>query len=72
MRKCFACAEEIQDAARVCKHCGRNTDGSVTPVTAPQILVTRPQTSPVTWGCTVLAMFLGLFVLLTIFPAFCH
>jgi len=24
MRRCQFCAEEIQDAAIVCKHCGRN------------------------------------------------
>jgi hypothetical protein len=36
MKKCAFCAEDIQDAAVVCKHCGRDTASGavrVTPVT---------------------------------------
>lgn len=56
MKKCPFCAEEIQDAAIVCKHCGRDLKATtVAPGPAP----TPKKTSPAAWGCLTLIVLLG-------------
>lgn len=62
MKTCPYCAEEIQDAAAVCKHCGRDLKTGATQV---QLVAPKKRTSPLAWGClglillTVLMMIVG-------------
>ena len=59
MKKCPACAEEIQDDATVCKHCGRDFN-------AQQALEARQAQGRKIWlGCAVVLLlgFVGCFVL---------
>jgi hypothetical protein len=55
MKKCPFCAEEIQDAALVCKHCGRDLKGGASQV---QIVAAKKSTSPAAWGCLTLLLLL--------------
>ena len=49
MKKCPYCAEEIQDEAIVCKHCGRDLKAAPT-------VPAKKKTSPAAWGCLVIVV----------------
>lgn len=61
MKKCPFCAEEIQDAAVVCKHCGRDLAGGTAGTV--KVIPTKKKTSPLAMGCLVLICCFGLFLL---------
>lgn len=68
MKRCQFCAEDIQDAAVVCKHCGRDVAG----VGAGIVKVRQADWVSTTakWGCgSVLALMLVTFLVASFFPS---
>lgn len=60
MKKCPFCAEEIQDAALVCKHCGRDLQGGASQV---QLVQPKKKTSLAAWGCLVVVILIAIAVI---------
>lgn len=70
MKKCPHCAEEIQDAAVVCKHCGRDLATGAKPIQTVAILPEKKKTSVAAWGClTVIALFVFGLIISVVSPS---
>jgi uncharacterized membrane protein YvbJ len=62
MKRCPFCAEEIQDAAIVCKHCGRDLD----PAALAKSIATRTAKRPSFWVFLLAVVGVGMLLLMVL------